>query len=135
MNEVYKEITIDGIRYNLVPIKEERVFNDWRLPTIQELKTLVNYNKINPACDLEDTKSKCYWSSTPHVSNSHAWQVDFGYGGDVTNRKEVRLLVRCVRDGENGLEWSATSENTMTWDETLEYANNLVAPVYYKDKQ
>lgn len=45
----------------LVPIKEEQVFSDWRLPTIEELITLVNYNKINPACKLEDTEAGCYW--------------------------------------------------------------------------
>lgn len=128
-----KEIIIDGIEYTLVPIKEEQVFSDWRLPTIQELKTLVNYDKYNPACDLEDTQPNWYWSSSSIISDARlAWVVMFNLGYDHWNTKSYFNWVRCVRDGLDGLEWSASSDIEMTWDEAIEYAKNLVAPVYYK---
>ena len=131
-----KEIIIDGIKYNLVPIEEEQVFNDWRLPTVQELLTLVNYEKHNPPCNLKDTATNFYWSSSSFVpDSSFAWAVNFGYGVSNWNLKHNSNLVRCVRDGKQGLEWSATSKYTMIWSEAVKYAKNLVAPVYYKDKQ
>jgi hypothetical protein len=36
-----------------------------------------------------------------------------------------------VRDGKNGLEWSSSSKESMTWDVAIEYAKNLKALVYY----
>ena len=71
-----KEITIDGIEYLIIPKVNEELFNDWRLPTIRELHTLVNFEKYEPACDLEDCVSGRYWSSTPRVDGSgYSWEI------------------------------------------------------------
>ena len=106
----------------------------WRLPTIDELGTIRNRKQVNPACDLDDCTSLFYWSSTPTaVDSSTAWGIAFYGGSEVYDYKDFSFNVRCVRDSENGLEWSATAENKMNWDVAVEYARNLVAPVYYKD--
>lgn len=116
----------------ITPVAAETLYNDWRLPSIKELLTLVNFNKVNPACDLSDTKSFSYWGSTTYKDdNNNAWFIRFGYGGIYNNCKSNISYVRCVRDGKDGLEWSATSE-TMTWDEAMNYAANLTAPVFYR---
>ncbi len=128
-----KEIIIDGVEYTLTPKAKEELFDDWRLPTIDELGTIRNRNMFNPACDLADCVSNNYWSSTPSADGSdYAWYIHFHFGGEDYYYEGNNGYVRCVREGNNGLEWSATSENKMNWNEAIEYSKNLVAPVYYK---
>ena len=59
-------------------------FSDWRLPTVDELTTLVDLGRISPAINSEwfpNTQSSSYLSSSPVVGNSSfAWVVDFNYG-------------------------------------------------------
>jgi hypothetical protein len=62
---------------------------DWRLPTIQELLSLVDYTRSEPAIDTtffrDVPKDDCwwFWSSTPDASApaDYAWVVYFSYGG------------------------------------------------------
>jgi len=78
-------------------------FKDWRLPTIKELATLVDYERETPI-DLEmfpATPALWYWSSTPfHRFPKRAWFVAFGYGDISTERIDNQgLHVRLVRGG------------------------------------
>jgi hypothetical protein len=74
----------------------------WRLPTRQELESILDLSRYNPAIDTErfpDTKSGWYWTSTPCAwSSARAWCVDFGYGyvGDYL-RDDYLAFVRAVR--------------------------------------
>ena len=76
--------------------------SDWRLPTIQELLTLVDYERRAPAIDtafFPDTKSDWYWSSSPVAGDSeYAWLVYFGRGGSGwVHRDYGEGFVRAVR--------------------------------------
>ena len=69
-------------------------FNDWRLPTSQEL--LIVYDNRNLIGGL---KSDNYWSSTPYenANGSYALYVRFSDGTVRYNSKSTSYYVRCVR--------------------------------------
>ena len=78
-------------------------YNDWRLPNINELKTIMDRNKIGPAIvsTFANTSSSNYWSSTTYERDKHsAWYIYFFDGSVSNNAKEYSLYVRCVRGGE-----------------------------------
>ena len=71
----------------------------WRLPTIQELLTLVDYTKHNPACSVfPDCPSEWFWSSSAFSGvSSLAWVVYFYYGYTGNGVVGGYGRVRCVR--------------------------------------
>ena len=73
-------------------------YSDWRLPNKNELASLVNYEKYNPASDFPDMPSNYFWSSSTYLySTSDAWYVYFGYGYVDSYSKTSGSDVRCVR--------------------------------------
>jgi hypothetical protein len=88
--------------------------NDWRLPNIKELQSIVNYQNFNPAVSSEFnnncvaacsvttcscTAAVAYWSSTSFAGGpSLAWGVNFIFGG--VGGKSGALRVRAVRGGQ-----------------------------------
>lgn len=76
----------------------EDLGSEWRLPTIQELLTLINYYKYNPATDLPDMVLSYYWSSTTYANYTYyAWFVHFGHGYGGCSSKSNFYYVRAVR--------------------------------------
>ncbi|MEO8751120.1 MAG: DUF1566 domain-containing protein [Casimicrobiaceae bacterium] len=86
--------------------------NDWRLPNVKELESLVKIDSLNPAIDgtaFPNTDfSFAYWSSTLFVPpmptfSGQAWGVDFNLGFvDIidTSSSANKSFVRLVRNGQ-----------------------------------
>lgn len=72
----------------------------WRMPTVNELFSLVDHTKYGPAIDplFLNTQSSYYWSSTPYAGGSgFAWCVSFYSGGVGWDGLSSGYLVRPVR--------------------------------------
>jgi len=79
-------------------------YSDWRMPSLQELQSIVNHDRYNPTIDptyFPNTRSSFFWSGSPDaVSSDYAWSVSFGYGSDGYDIRSYRNFVRLVRGGQ-----------------------------------
>lgn len=107
---------------------------DWRLPTMQELLTLVDYTRTSPASLIKDNMycDRTIWTSTvgAYQPNTH-WAIQFNFGTSNIFFDRSKFNVRCVRNSNNNLQWTSVSYNKMTFQEAKKYAKSLKAvPIY-----
>jgi len=76
---------------------------DWRVPNRQELLSLVNQARVQPAISVDyfpNTPGTRFWSSSPYVGSSYgAWVVNFNVGSVGYNGRDYTSAVRLVRGG------------------------------------
>ena len=74
--------------------------DDWRIPEILELLSIVDYKKYDPAIldGFSIAESSYYWSSTQYMGDpDKVWGINFKDGAASANGKPYDRRVRCVR--------------------------------------
>jgi hypothetical protein len=73
-------------------------FANWRLPNVNELKTLFDYSLRNPATSFPAMPDQFFWSSTSYLGYSeYGWYVNFTYGEVYYHTKTNYYHARCIR--------------------------------------
>ena len=81
-------------------------YSDWRVPGREALRSIVNYDRSNPAIDTSyfpnfpNSGSAWFWSSSPYAYSSNAWKFSFNYGSDGYYYRGSYGHVRLVRGGQ-----------------------------------
>ncbi len=127
-------------------------YDDWRLPTVMELYTIIHADNVDPAVNTgyfpnvpdPDSVRPYYWSATPRADSPSewVWVIDFGSGRAVGYEEEVQH-VRAVRGAEfrtgrftdignetvtdrsTGLMWQRWEDPAATWENALYSCESL----------
>ena len=105
---IWSRATLSGGRFNWRDAQKAAAactlggFSDWRLPTVQELASIVDYERTAPAIDpVFECEDSWYWTGTPYAGSPSgcAWIVNFGRGYSFWSYQDLEGFVRAVRDG------------------------------------
>ncbi len=93
----------DGVQWESAKLYAENLslagHEDWRLPNVRELQSIVDYGRITPSIDpVFSAEWHFYWSSTSRARFSgQSWAVRFFFGEGSYFVVDPDFQVRAVR--------------------------------------
>ena len=101
---IWQRAIAENLTFDQASDYAERVAQEtgltWRVPTKDELASLVDDSRHKPASGFPDMPSERFWSSSPYVGDSSsAWVVSFNDGNVNYYGRHCSLAVRLVRGG------------------------------------
>ena len=78
---------------------EVKQYKDFRLPTLYELQSIIDYKKYKPAVieGFRHVDNETYWSSTPFANDSsEVWTINFKKGERSVKGRHYSRNFRCV---------------------------------------
>lgn len=126
-------------------------YDDWRLPDLREMRTIVSFGNENPPAIhpsyFLNTPPEVFWTSSENITDKTLGAfVDFMYGGSGLRYKDGEYSARCVRGNElplkdvdektvkenaividplSHLVWNRQFVAGKTWEKALEYCKKL----------
>ncbi len=75
-------------------------YNDFRIPTLRELQTIIDYSNYKPAIlnGFNYAPNETFWTSTPFANDKeYVWSINFKKGDRNTRAKHYDRYIRCVQ--------------------------------------
>jgi alpha-tubulin suppressor-like RCC1 family protein len=105
-------------------------YSDWRIPNMNELLTIVEYQTTMPSMNTEvfpNAPSAYFWSGSPNYNSSvDAWALDFSVGESVIGSSSDGL--RMVRAGQFFGSWGFDSQKNVAPGAAIASNSLKVAP-------
>lgn len=99
---LWSQTIADNLSYEESVVRISELGDGWRMPTFEELSSIVDGGKYNPSIDVNyfpDTTGDFYWTSTDSpINEGKKWIISFYGGGNAYGYPPgIKICTRAVK--------------------------------------